>query len=136
MTIPELLHSIKTVAVVGLSDDAERPSYGVAKRLQQKGFTIIPVNPRLKEWEGITAYPYVSSIPEDVLVDVVDVFRKGEDTPAVVQDVLKRSQRPKAVWLQQGITSEESKRLTEGAGMFFVEDHCMAVEARILPNVG
>jgi hypothetical protein len=136
MTIPELLHSIKTIAVVGLSADPDRPSYGVAKRLQQKGFTIIPVNPRLKAWEGIAAYPYVSSIPEDVVVDLVDVFRKGEDTPAVVQDVLKRTQRPKAVWLQQGITSEESKRLTEGAGMFFVEDHCMAVEARILPNVG
>jgi predicted CoA-binding protein len=135
MTIPELLHSIKTIAVVGLSDDPEKPSYGVAKRLQQKGFTIIPVNPKLKEWEGLKSYVHVSDIPDEIEVEVVDIFRKGEVTPEVVLDALKRKHKPKAIWLQSGITSEESKRLTEEAGMFYVEDHCMGVEARILPNV-
>jgi predicted CoA-binding protein len=135
MTIPELLHAAKTVAVVGLSAEPDRPSYGVAKRLQQKGFTIIPVNPRLKEWEGIPAYPYVSAIPDEIQVDIVDVFRVSEATPDVVRDVLKCKAKPMAIWLQSGILNEESRRLTESGGIFYIEDDCIAVEARILPSV-
>jgi len=135
MTIPDLLHTSHTIAVVGLSDDPEKPSFGVAKRLQQKGFEIIPVNPRIKEWEGIKAYPYVSSIPEDIAVDIVDVFRPSDATPDVVRDVLKRTAKPKAIWLQTGIMHPDSKRLTEEAGIFYVEDHCLGVESRILLSV-
>ncbi len=134
MDIPELLHSAKTIAIVGLSAEPDRPSYGVAKRLQQKGFMIIPVNPRLKEWEGIPAFPYVSAIPEETAVDVIDVFRVSDATPDVVRDVLKRKAKPMAIWLQSGIMNAESKKLSEEAGIFYIEDHCMAVEARILPT--
>ena len=132
MTIPELLHSSKSIAVVGLSDDPNKPSFGVAKRLIEKGFRIIPVNPRITEWEGIKAYSYVSEIPGEI--DIVDIFRPSSATPEVVRDVLKRAMKPKAIWLQSGIVNEESKKLTEDAGIFYVEDHCLGVESRILPN--
>lgn len=132
MTPKEILKQAKTIAVVGLSDDPSRASFGVADLLSRLGYTIIPVNPRLKEWRGLTAYPYVSSIPEDVDIDIVDVFRRSEDTLDVVRDVLKRENKPKCVWLQLGITNEESRRLTEEAGIYFVEDLCTAVEVRFL----
>jgi uncharacterized protein len=132
MTPKEILKQAKTIAVVGLSDDPSRASFGVAEFLQRRGYTIFPVNPRIKEWQGLQAYPYVSSIPDDIEIDIVDVFRRGPDTPDVVRDVLKRQNKPKCIWLQLGITSDESKQLTEQAGIYYVEDACTAVEARFM----
>jgi uncharacterized protein len=132
MTIPELLRSSKTVAVVGISDRADRPANEVPKQLLRRGFTIIPVNPTLKEWNGIPAYPDVASIPENINIDIVDVFRKSEDTLNVVRDVLKRTAKPRCIWLQLSIKNEESKKLTEDAGIFYVEDHCIGVETALL----
>ena len=131
MTIPELLHSSKTIAIVGISDDPGRPSAEVAGALMRRGFTIIPVNPRLKEWRGIPAYPYVSAIPDDIQIDIVDIFRKSEFTPDTIRDVLKRNARPRCVWLQLGIANDEAKKIAEDAGIFFVEDHCTAVEVAL-----
>lgn len=127
----DILRTSRTVAIVGLSDEPDRSSYQVALQLERRGYEIIPVNPKLKEWRGKTAYPYVSEIPESVTIDIVDVFRKGDATPDVVRDVLKRATKPRCIWLQQGITSEESRALTEAAGMFYVEDRCTAVEAAL-----
>lgn len=132
MAPKDILRSAKTIAVVGLSDDPSRASFGVADLLLRLGYTIIPVNPRLKEWQGITAYPYVSAIPEEIEIDMVNVFRRSEDTVDVVKDVLKRTAKPKCIWLQLGIAHEESKRLTEAAGIQYVEDHCTAIEARFM----
>jgi len=131
MTIPELLRSSKTIAIVGLSDNPGRPSAGVASQLLRRGFTIIPVNPRLKEWNGIPAYPYVSSIPGNIEIDTVDIFRKSDATPDIVRDVLKRSAKPRCIWLQQGIISADSRKLAEDAGIFYVEDRCTAVDAAL-----
>ena len=127
----DILRASRTIAIVGLSDEADRPSYQVALQLERRGFTIIPVSPKLKEWRGYTAYPYVSSIPEEITVDIVDIFRKSEATPDVVRDVLRRAQKPRCIWLQLGITNEESRALTEAAGILYVEDHCTAVEAAL-----
>jgi predicted CoA-binding protein len=132
MTIPEVLRSSKTIAVVGISDRPDRPANEVPKQLQHRGFTIIPVNPTLKEWNGIPAYPDVSSIPDTIDIDIVDVFRKSEATPDVVRDVLKRSAKPRCIWLQLGIKNEEAKKLTEEAGIFYVENHCIGVESALL----
>jgi predicted CoA-binding protein len=131
MTIDELLKTSKTIAIVGISDQPDRPSYGVAKQLQRRGYTIIPVNPRLKEWEGLKSYPYVSEIPENVQIDIVDVFRRSEFTPDTVRDVLKRASKPRCIWLQQDIRNIETRKLTEDAGIFYVEDRCTAVEMAI-----
>jgi uncharacterized protein len=132
MTIPELLRSSKTIAVVGISDRPDRPANEVPKQLLRRGFTIIPVNPTLKEWNGIPTYPDVSSIPDTVQIDVVDVFRKSETTPDVVRDVLKRNAKPRCIWLQLGIENEEAKKLAEEAGIFYVENHCIGVETALL----
>lgn len=130
MTVQELLKDTKTIAVVGISDQEDRSSYGVAEVLQRRGYTIIPVNPRLKEWNGIKAYPYVSAIPEEIDIDIVDVFRRSEYTPDTVRDVLKRKNKPKCIWLQLGIRNAEAKKLTEDADIFYVEDLCTAIETR------
>jgi predicted CoA-binding protein len=132
MAPKDILRSAKTIAVVGLSDDPSRASFGVADLLRRLGYNIIPVNPRIKDWQGIPAYPYVSSIPEDVEIDIVNVFRKSNDTVDVVKDVLKREKKPGCIWLQLGIAHEESKRLTEEAGIHYVEDMCTAIEARFM----
>jgi predicted CoA-binding protein len=97
----------------------------------RRGFTIIPVNPRLKEWNGIPAYNYVSEIPDHIMIDIVDVFRRSEATPDTVRDVLKRNAKPRCIWLQLGIVNNEAKQLTEGAGIFYVEDRCTAVDAAL-----
>ena len=132
MTIPELLRSSKTIAVVGISDRPDRPADEVPKELLRRGFTIIPVNPTLKEWNGIPAYPDVASIPESITIDIVDVFRKSEVTPDVVRDVLKRNTKPRCIWLQLSIKNEEAKKLTEDAGIFYVENRCIGVETALL----
>ncbi len=131
MTIPELLHSSKIIAIVGISDDLNRPSAEVAGALIRRGFTIIPVNPRLKEWQGISAYPFVSAIPNNIQIDIVDIFRKSEFTPDTVRDVLRRNAKPRCIWLQQDILNEEARQLTENAGIFYVEDRCTAVDAAL-----
>ena len=132
MAPKDILKAAKTIAVVGLSDDPSRASCGVADLLKGLGYTIIPVNPRIKDWCGIPAYPYVSAIPEEIDIDIVDVFRRSNDTIDVVKDVLKRGNKPKCIWLQLGITNEESKRLTEEAGIQYVEDMCTAIEVRFM----
>ncbi|HET6400066.1 MAG TPA: CoA-binding protein [Candidatus Kapabacteria bacterium] len=129
MTIHDLLRTSKTIAVVGISDKPDRPSNDVARQLQRRGYTIIPVSPQLTEWNGIPAYSKVSEIPEEIAIDIVDIFRRSEATPEVVRDTLLRTNKPRCIWLQQGIVSEESRKLTESAGIFYVEDRCTAVEA-------
>ena len=131
MSPVEVLRTSKTIAVVGISHDDGRPSSEVAQQLLRRGFTIIPVNPRLKEWHGIPAYPYVSSIPEDIPIDLVDVFRRSEATPDTVRDILKRKNKPRCIWLQQGIVNTEARKLTEDAGICYVEDRCTAVDAAL-----
>ena len=131
MTPREIIRSARTIAVVGISDKPDRPSNDVARQLQRRGYTIIPVNPAIKEWNGISVYPRVSAIPENIEIDIVDIFRRSEDTPDVVRDALLRANRPGAIWLQLGIVSAESRRLAEEAGLSFVEDHCTAVEAAL-----
>jgi len=129
VTIQDLLRTSKTIAVVGISDKPDRPSNDVARQLQRRGYTIIPVSPQLKEWNGIPAYSKVSEIPEEIGIDIVDVFRRSEATPEVVVDTLLRKNKPHCIWLQQDIISAESRKLAEDAGIFYVEDRCTAVEA-------
>ena len=131
MTSLDILRTSKTIAVVGISDKPDRPSNDVAHQLMRRGFTIIPVNPSLKEWNGIPVYPNVSSIPDLIRIDIVDVFRRSEATPDTVRDVLKRNTKPRCIWLQLEIVNDEAKQLTEAAGIFYVEDRCTAVDAAL-----
>lgn len=126
MVIAEILRESRTVAVVGLSDKPERPSYDVAGYLAAHGYVIIPVNPMIKEWKGIKAYPSLSDIPKGVKVDVVDIFRKSEDVPPVVDEAIKI--RAKAVWMQLGIVNEAAAEKARKAGLSVVMDRCMKIE--------
>lgn len=124
----ELLLSSKTIASVGLSSNQQKESYGIALYLKEQGYRIIPVNPTANEIFGEKAYPDLSSIPEKV--DIVQVFRKPEDVPPVVDEAIKIG--AKAVWMQEGITHEESAQQARDAGLQVVMNACMRVTHRRL----
>jgi hypothetical protein len=122
--IKELLKEARTIAVVGLSDKPERDSHRVAKYLQEHGYKIIPVNPKFDEVLGEKSYKKVSEIPGPV--DVVDVFRRSIDTPSVVEDAL--SKNPKAIWLQLGISNEDSAKIAQDNEITIIMDRCIKID--------
>ena len=127
MTIETILN-YKNIAVVGISDDPERPSHYVAGFLADHGYNIIPVNPKLTEWEGQKCYPDLLSI--HVKVDVVDIFRRPEAVPPIVDEAIKI--KAKAVWMQEGIVNEEAAAKARDAGIEVIMDRCMKTEYRRL----
>jgi predicted CoA-binding protein len=128
----KILATTRVIAVVGLSDKEDRPSHAVAAYLQMQGYRIIPVNPNLTEVLGEKAYPNVRDIPETV--DVVDIFRRAEDIPPIVEDAIAKG--AKVVWMQLGIVNEAAAVRAEAAGLKVVMDTCMEVVHRTLRLVG
>lgn len=126
--IEGILKRAKTIAVVGLSPKADRPSYGVASYLKEQGYRIIPVNPAADEVLGEKCYPDLSSIGERV--DVVDIFRRAEDVPPIVEEAIKIG--AETVWMQEGIVSEEAAARAREAGLEVVMDRCMLQEHKRL----
>lgn len=121
MSIEEDILSVsETIAVVGLSPKTNRPSHEVAEYLKQQGYKIIPVNPRATEILGEKSYPDLISIP--LKVDLVDIFRRSEDVPPIVDEAIKIG--AKAVWMQEGIISEEAAARARNAGLLVVMDKC------------
>jgi len=116
-----LLGSAKTIAVVGLSGDVFRPSFGVAQYMQGQGYRIIPVNPNATEVLGETAYARLEDIPEKI--DIVDVFRRSEFVPDVVDSAIAIG--AKAVWLQEGVVHEAAAEKARAAGLLVVMDRCI-----------
>ena len=129
----EILKRAKTIVVVGLSPKEHRASHQVAKYMQQKGYKIIPVYPREEEILGERVYRSLDEI--DFEVDIVDIFRKGEDTPPIVEKAVKLP-GIKCVFLQEGVTNEKSKEIAENAGVFYVEDKCLMVEHKRCESEG
>ena len=109
-----ILGDSKTIAVVGLSSDPDRPSNEVAEFLQSKGYRIVPVTPRETEVLGERAYPSLLDVPEEIRIDVVDVFRRAEHTPEIAEQAVARG--AKVLWLQEGIADDEARRIGEDAG--------------------
>ena len=122
--VEEILKNSRTVAMVGLSSNPERPSNIVGKYLKEHGYKIIPVNPGEKTILGETSYPDLASIPGKV--DVVDIFRKAEDVLPIVREAIKVG--AKAVWMQEGITNEAAAAEAGGAGLKVVMNKCMRKE--------
>jgi predicted CoA-binding protein len=122
--IRHLLQSTQTIAVVGLSDDPSRPSHYVSKYMQSQGYRIIPVNPTLTSVLGERSYPTLKDIPE--AVDMVNVFRRPDAVPPIVQDAIAIG--AKSVWMQQGIVHEDAGAAAEAAGLTVVMDRCLMVE--------
>ncbi|MBI3967225.1 MAG: CoA-binding protein [Chloroflexi bacterium] len=128
----EILKKYHTIAMVGLSPNPYRPSYFAAIYLQRAGYRIIPVNPAAAEILGERSYPDVLSIPEPV--DVVDVFRRVEEVPAIADQAIAKG--AKVLWLQFGIVHEEAAAKARAAGLQVVMDRCMKVEhARFFGNL-
>jgi predicted CoA-binding protein len=125
-----LLEDARTIAVVGCSPKPERDSHKVAAYLQRVGYQMIPVNPGVGEILGVEAYPDLASIPADVRIDIVDVFRSPQHVPAVVDAVLDRGAG--ALWLQLGCSHEESEARARDAGLAVVSDHCIKIEHKRL----
>ena len=119
-----ILQSSQVIAVVGLSGNPERPSNIVASYLMDNGYTVIPVNPKEEEILGLKSYPDLSSVPQKV--DVVDIFRKPEDVPPLVEDAIKIG--AKTVWMQEGVINEEEAARARDAGLDVVMDKCMKKE--------
>lgn len=124
MTMDEALTPPKSVAIVGLSTDPARPSYQVAQYLLAHGYKIIPVNPNIQDFMGIHAYDSFSAIPREFPVDVVDIFRKSEEVPALMLEIVHTGRTP-FVWMQEGVFSEVAKKLAEDHGLGVVMNTCM-----------
>lgn len=122
--IAELLASSKTIAVVGLSSKTFRPSFGVSQYLQSAGYRVIPVNPNESSILGEKCYARLEDIPEKI--DIVDIFRRSELVPEVVDAAIQIGAR--AVWMQEGVVDEPSAARARGAGLFVVMDLCIAKE--------
>ena len=122
--IDEILKNSRTVAIVGVSPKEDRPSYRVASYLKSQGYDMIPVNPACSEVLGEISYPDLLSLPR--LVDVVDIFRRSEDVPPIVEQAIRI--KAKVVWMQEGIVNEAAARMAQQAGLKVVMDHCMRKE--------
>ncbi len=131
--IRTLLAGARTIAVVGLSSKPHRTSHQIAEYLQQQGYRIIPVNPREREVLGERAYPDLASVPEPI--DIVNVFRNSREVPALTDEVLRLSPKPKAFWLQVGVTDAASEARAEAAGVPTLSNACLMVVHRMLGKV-
>lgn len=129
--VKELLNASPVIAIVGLSGDESKDSNKVGRYLQSKGYRIIPVNPGAEEILGEKVYKSLSEITEQV--DIVDIFMRSEKVLPVVEEAIKL--RPKAIWLQIGITNDEAKGLVERSGIEFFSDICVKREhERLFPK--
>ena len=124
----ETILEYKNIAVVGISDNPERPSHFVARFLENQGYNIIPVNPNLHVWEGKKCYPDLRSVP--VKVDVVDIFRRSEAVPPIVDEAIAIN--AKVVLMQEGIINEEAAAKARNEGIEVVMDRCMKTEYKRL----
>jgi len=124
----EMLKKAKTIAVVGLTDDTSRPSYEVSEYLQRRGYRIVPINPRVSKVLGQKAYPSLSDAAKEEEIDIVDVFRRPDAVPAIVDEVLALSLP--ALWLQETVVHEEAAEKARQGGVVVVMDKCILKEHR------
>jgi predicted CoA-binding protein len=126
-TLRRILSETRTIAVVGASDKSTRPSNEIYSYLVATGqFQVYPVNPAISEIDGAQVYSRLADLP--VVPDMVDVFRRFDDLPSVLAEILALEQRPKTLWLQQGLWHDEVGREADAAGLQVVMDRCLMVE--------
>lgn len=118
-----ILGDVRTIAVVGLSSKPDRPSNSVARYLRDRGHRIIPVNPAETEVLGERAYASLRDVPEYTRIDIVDVFRRADETPKVAAEAAAAG--AKVLWLQEGIVNAESRRIAEDASMTVIMGVCI-----------
>ncbi len=140
--IKDILEKYRVIAVVGASDQIGKPSHRVTAYLKQHGYQIIPVNPNIDKLFGEKSYPSLLDIPEKIqkTIDVVDIFRKSEDVPPIVEqsiELKRKVGRPFVVWMQLHIVNEAAAEAARQAGLVVVMDKCMMAEHlhRHLPHL-
>ncbi len=124
--IYDLLKSARTIAVVGLSNSPLRPSHGVALYMQQHGYRIIPVTPRIDAALGEKAYPSLDAVKEKI--DIVDIFRRPEFVPEIVDQAIRL--KIPAVWMQEEVVNQQAYEKAKKAGLFVIMDRCILKEHR------
>jgi predicted CoA-binding protein len=129
-TIRELLKSARTIAVVGLSPKPDKTSHQVAAVMQKAGYRIIPVYPGEETILGEPCYAELRDIPQDIAIDIVDVFRRAETVLPVAEQAVARKAR--CLWLQQGIVNEDAYRVASAGGLLCVMDSCIKVMHALL----
>jgi hypothetical protein len=118
-----ILGEARTIAIVGLSSKPHRDSHEIAEYLQRRGYRIVPVNPKETEVLGERAYASLDDVPPEIAIDVVDVFRRAQDTPPIAEAAVRRG--AKVLWLQDGIVNGEARRIAEGAGLTVIMGVCI-----------
>jgi uncharacterized protein len=129
-TLRQLLSQARTIAVVGLSDKPERDSNEVARYLIEQGYRVIPVNPMLTEVLGLRAYPSLSAIPGETHIDIVDIFRRSDQVPPIVDEALARG--AKVIWMQLGVEHPDAAAKARAQGATVIENLCIMVQHRRL----
>jgi predicted CoA-binding protein len=124
--LKDILKNFKTVAMVGISPKEDRASYIVASYLKSKGYRIIPVRPDGDRILGEKVYPNLMEIPKESEIDIVDIFRKSEDVPPIVEEAIQRG--AKVIWMQEGVIHREAGFKAEKAGLKVLMDRCMKKE--------
>ncbi len=128
MEFTDILKAYKTIAVVGVSDKPNRPSHSVTRYMIQAGYTIVPINPNLDEVFGQKCYPRLTDLPEPVRssIDIVNIFRKPGDVPEIIEEAIAIG--AKSIWMQLGITNDQAAEKAREAGLWVVQNHCIAVD--------
>src|ERR1700726_2328492 len=127
--VAEILKRNHTIGVVGLSSNPSRPSHGVSKYMQSVGYRIIPVNPNETEVLGEKSYPRLEDVPKSQHIEIVDIFRRSENIPPVVEGAIAVG--AKVIWMQQGIENQNAASKARAAGLFVIEDACILIEHRL-----
>ena len=125
--VKTMLTTTRTWAVVGCSPDPNRDSYRIAAMLKHRGFTVVPVNPREEEILGERCYATIADIPDDVAIDVVDIFRRSDQAGPHVDEAIARG-GVKGVWLQLGVIDDHAAKRARHAGLLVAMDRCPAIE--------
>jgi uncharacterized protein len=126
--LKQILTDATTIAIVGASSNPDKPSYGIMQKLQQAGYRVIPVNPRETDILGERSYPSLLDVPEPI--DIVDVFRRAEDTPGIADEASTIG--AKTLWLQSGISNEAAADRAANRGLTVVMDACIGATHSLL----
>ena len=126
--LKQLLTEATTIAIVGASSNPDKESHGIMQKLQRSGYRVIPVNPHETEVLGERSYPSLVDVPERI--DIVDVFRRAEDTPGIADEAVTIG--AKALWLQTGIVSEDAAARAKAGGLTVVMDKCIGATVSLL----
>ena len=129
--LQSVLETAETIAVVGCSAKTTRTSHKIARYLQERGYRIVPVNPNYDEVLGETCYPNLPSVPADIQIDIVDIFRRPEHTADMVRSAIERvehTDEEPVIWTQLGVSSSEAEQLAAEAGLPYVRNRCVKIE--------